>query len=169
MGCVLYYRILELQTKCIEVPRPMPTATQKTTIVTQPPVERDWVLIDASDKILGRLATKIAMILMGKHKPTYTPHVDTGDCVVVLNCSKLKITGKKLQQTTYDRYSGYPGGLHRVPRERIFLKHPEQLMTLAVKRMLPKSALGRHMLKKLKAYPNSEHPHQAQQPKPLAV
>ena len=147
----------------------MPCKSQKTTLVTKTPVQKDWVYIDASGQVLGRLATKIATILMGKHKPTYTPHVDTGDFVIVTNCSRIKVTGKKLEQTTYDRYSGYPGGLHRTPRERVFRKHPEQLMTLAVKRMLPKSALGRHMLKKLKAYPNSEHPHQAQQPKPLAV
>ncbi len=147
----------------------MPTATQKTTIVTQPPAQRDWVLIDGSGLVLGRLATKIATILMGKHKPTYTPHIDTGDCVVVTNCAAIKVDERRLRKTTYDRYSGYPGGLHRTPRERIFSRHPEQLLILAVKRMLPKNPLGRHMLKKLKAYPGGEHPHQAQQPKALEV
>ena len=147
----------------------MPIRSQRTTIVTKAPTDRDWVLIDASEQVPGRLATRIATILMGKHKPVYTPHIDTGDFVVVTNCSKLKVTGKKLAQTTYDTYSGYPGGLKQTPREKIFEEHPDQLLTLAVKRMLPKSKLGRVMLKKLKAYPGLEHPHQAQQPEPLAV
>ena len=169
MGYVLYYSILELPLKCIEVPKLMPTATQKTTIVTKPPAQRDWVLFDAGGQVLGRLAVKIATILMGKHKPTYTAHVDTGDFVVVINCRQLKVSGKKLEQTTHDTYSGYPGGLRQTPREKIFEQRPEFLLTLAVKRMLPKSPLGRHMLSKLKAYADSDHPHQAQQPKPLEV
>ncbi|MCH8969330.1 MAG: 50S ribosomal protein L13, partial [Planctomycetes bacterium] len=101
--------------------------------------------------------------------PTYTAHVDSGDFVVVTNCRQLKVSGKKLEQTTYDTYSGYPGGLRQTPREKIFKEKPEFLLTLAVKRMLPKSPLGRHMLSKLKAYADSDHPHQAQQPKPLEV
>ncbi len=145
----------------------MPCASQKTTVVTKPPAQRDWVHIDAAGQVLGRLATKIATILMGKHKPTYTPHVDTGDSVVVTNCGKIKVTGKNLERTTYDRYSGYPGGLGRTSRARIFKERPERLLELAVQRMLPKNALGRRMFKKLKAYPGSEHPHQAQQPKPM--
>lgn len=142
----------------------MPVRSQKTTIITKPPTDREWMHLDATDQVLGRFATRIATILMGKHKPTYTAHVDTGDFVVVTNCKNLKVTGKKLEQTTYDRYSGYPGGLNQVPREKIFRERPEFLLTLAVKRMLPKNPLGRHMLKKLKAYKSDEHPHQAQRP-----
>ena len=128
-----------------------------------------WYVVDADRQIVGRLATKLATILMGKHKPTYTAHVDTGDFVVVTNCRQLKVSGKKLEQTTHDTYSGYPGGLRQTSRERIFKDRPEFLLTLAVKRMLPKSPLGRHMLSKLKAYADSDHPHQAQQPKPLEI
>ena len=147
----------------------MPCKSQKTTLVTKTPRDKDWLAIDASGQVLGRLATKIATILMGKHKPTYTPHIDTGDFVVVTNCGAIKVDERRLRKTTYDRYSGYPGGLHRTPRDRIFDRRPEQLLTLAVKRMLPKNPLGRHMLKKLKAYPGGDHPHQAQQPQALEV
>ena len=137
--------------------------------MTPETVEHDWLHIDASEQVLGRLATTIATFLMGKHKPTYTPHVDTGDFVVVTNCEKIRVTGKKLEQTTHDRYSHYPGGLKRIPRSRIHAEQPEFLLSEAVRRMLPKSALGRRMLKKLKAYPSHEHPHEAQQPVTVSV
>ena len=147
----------------------MPIRTQKTTFATAATREQKWLHIDATDQILGRLATKLATYLMGKHKPTYTPHVDTGDFVVVTNCAKIKVTGKKLENTTYNRYSHYPGGLKQTPRIRIHEERPELLLTLAVKRMLPKNSLGKHMLKKLKAFAGGEHPHQAQRPEQVAL
>lgn len=147
----------------------MPVRSQKTTLMTSQTFKAEWKHVDASDQVLGRLATRVATMLMGKHKPTYTPHVDTGDFVVVTNCANLRVTGKSLDQTTYDRYSGYPGGLNRTPRRRIFEQRPDMLLRLAVKRMLPKTPLGRHMLKKLKAYPGAEHPHQAQNPQAVEL
>ncbi len=120
--------------------------------------------MDASDQVLGRLATKIATVLMGKHKPTYTPHVDVGDFVVVTNAEKVKLTGRKLDEITYDRYSYYPGGWKSVTARQMLAKHPERVLSEAVRRMLPKSALGRRMLKKLKVYAGEQHPHAAQQP-----
>ncbi len=143
-------------------------ANQKTTLLTPQTVKHRWFHVDAADQVLGRLATRIATVLMGKHKPNYTRHVDSGDYVVVTNCEQVVVTGNKLSQTTHDTYSHYPGGLRRTPRARIFDQHPERLVALAVKRMLPKNALGRHMFSKLKTYRGSDHPHQAQQPSPLA-
>lgn len=128
-----------------------------------------WYHVDAADKVLGRLATRIAMILMGKHKPTYTAHVDTGDYVVVTNAEKIKITGAKLDEIIYPRYSFYPGGYKAVTARQMMKSHPERVLRFAVKRMLPKSALGRHMLDKLKVYAGGEHPHQAQCPEPLEL
>lgn len=128
---------------------------------------RDWYVVDATDKVLGRLATRIATVLMGKHKPTYTPHVDTGDFVVVLNAGAIKVTGRKREEIVYESYSGYPGGHKLIPFERQIARHPERVLQAAVRRMLPKSALGARMLKKLKLYPGAEHPHQAQSPAPL--
>jgi large subunit ribosomal protein L13 len=142
----------------------MSVRSQKTTLARKETFTPEWLHVDATDKVLGRMATRVAQMLMGKHKPTYTPHVDTGDFVVVTNCAKVRVTGNKLDQTTYDTYSHYPGGLKRTPRRQIFEQRPDLLVRLAVKRMLPKSPLGRHMLKKLKAYAGNEHPHQAQQP-----
>ena len=130
-------------------------------------VEKKWYVVDASGKVLGRLANKIAVVLMGKHKPTYTPHVDTGDYVIVVNADKVVLTGKKLDQKKYYRHSGYPGGLKELTARQMFEKHPEKVVYLAVKRMLPKNKLGRKMLKKLKVYVGPEHPHQAQKPEPL--
>jgi large subunit ribosomal protein L13 len=127
-------------------------------------VHRDWYHVDATDQVLGRLATKIATVLMGKHKPTYTPHVDTGDFVVVTNAEKVTLTGRKIDEITYDRYSYYPGGWKSVTARQMLDKHPERVVSEAVRRMLPKSALGRRMLKKLKVYAGPEHGHQAQQP-----
>ncbi len=132
-------------------------------------IEKKWYVVDASGKVLGRLANKIAVILMGKHKPTYTPHVDTGDYVIVVNAEKVVLTGKKLDQKKYYRHSGYPGGLKELTARQMFEKHPEKVVYLAVKRMLPKNKLGRKMLKKLKVYAGPEHPHQAQKPEPLEL
>jgi len=127
----------------------------------------EWFQVDATDKVLGRLAVRIATVLMGKHKPTYTPHVDTGDFVVVTNCGNVKMTGNKKQSMHYDRYTYYTGGWRTESAERLLERHPDRILHFAVKRMLPKNALGRKMLDKLKIYTGSEHPHQAQQPKEL--
>jgi large subunit ribosomal protein L13 len=133
-------------------------------------VERNWYVVDATDKVLGRLAVRIATVLMGKNKPTYTPHVDTGDFVIVLNAGKVKITGtRKKQDVVYQRYSGYAGGQKEVTMQTTLERHPERVLYEAVRRMLPKNALARKMLKKLKLYAGSEHEHQAQQPEPLPM
>lgn len=130
---------------------------------------REWFLVDAADKTLGRLAAKIATILMGKHKPTYTPHVDTGDYVIVVNADKVKVTGRKREQEVYMTYSRYPSGHHEWTMEEVFKRHPERVLYEAVRRMLPKNALARHMLLKLKLYNGNDHPHQAQNPKAIAL
>ncbi|HEX3357876.1 MAG TPA: 50S ribosomal protein L13 [Tepidisphaeraceae bacterium] len=132
-------------------------------------IQMDWHVVDATDKVLGRLAAKIAMILQGKTKPTYTPHVDTGDFVIVLNADKIKVTGKKADVIEYDTYSRYPGGRHLYSYKRMNQLHPERVIQLAVKRMLPKNKLGRNMLTKLKIYNGTEHPHSAQRPKELKL
>ena len=125
---------------------------------------RQWYQVDASDQVLGRLAVKIATVLMGKHKPRYTPHVDTGDFVVVTNADKIRLTGGKLDEITYDSYSYHPGGWKSVTARETLEKHPDRVLRMAVRRMLPKSSLGRHMLQKLKVYASDKHPHAAQQP-----
>ena len=127
-------------------------------------IERKWYVIDAEDKVLGRLATEVATILRGKHKPIYTPHVDTGDFVIVINADKVKLTGKKLEQKKYYYHSGYPGGLKSVSYNRMMEENPEKAIELAVKGMMPKNKLGRQMFKKLKVYSGPEHKHEAQQP-----
>jgi large subunit ribosomal protein L13 len=127
-------------------------------------VDQDWYVVDATDQILGRLAVKIATVLMGKHKPTYTPHVDTGDFVVVTNAHKVRLTGTKDQEMAYPRYSYHPGGYKEIPFKRVLQRHPERIVQEAVRRMLPKNALGRKMFKKLKVYASDTHPHAAQQP-----
>lgn len=127
-------------------------------------VDRKWYVIDATDKVLGRLSTEIATILSGKHKPIYTPHVDTGDFVIIINASKVKLTGKKLEQKNHIYHTGYPGGLKKIPYSRLMEERPEKIIELAVKGMLPKSSLGRNMIRKLKVYGGAEHDHQAQQP-----
>lgn len=127
-------------------------------------VVRKWYIIDAEDKVLGRLATEVATILSGKHKPIYTSHVDTGDFVIIINAEKIKLTGKKLEQKNYTYHTGYPGGLKQVPYNKLIETKPELIIELAVKGMLPKSSLGRAMIKKLKVYGGSEHTHEAQQP-----
>lgn len=132
-------------------------------------LERKWYLVDATDVPLGRLASQVAKILMGKHKPTYTPHVDTGDFVIIINASKVKLTGKKLDQKIYYRYSGYPGGLKERTAREMLQKHPERVIKLAVKRMLPKTRLGAKMLKKLKIFTGPEHIHEAQKPETIEL
>jgi large subunit ribosomal protein L13 len=132
-------------------------------------VTRQWWLVDAEDKPLGRLATEIARILRGKHKPMYTPHLDVGDHVVVVNAEKVRLTGKKAEKKEYFRHSGYMGGERLVPYARVIQTHPERVIETAVKGMLPKNALGRAMHKKLKVYAGAEHPHQGQMPEPLDI
>lgn len=127
-------------------------------------IERKWYVIDAEGMVLGRLASELAMVLSGKRKPVYTPHVDTGDYVIVLNADKIKMTGHKWDQKKYSYHTGYPGGLKQVVYKDLVVKHPTQLLRLAVKGMLPKNSLGRQMMKKLKLFTGTEHPHEAQQP-----
>lgn len=139
----------------------------RTTYMAKPnAVERKWYVIDASGKRVGRLATEIASILRGKHKPEFTPHVDTGDFVIVVNVEKVVFTGKKLYNKMYRRHSGYPGGLKEVRAVDVLNTHPERVLYAAVKGMLPHNSLGARQLTKLKLYAGSEHPHQAQQPIP---
>jgi len=130
---------------------------------------RRWYLVDAEGQVLGRLATRIATVLMGKDKPSYTAFLDTGDFLIVVNAEKVKLTGKKWESKTYYSHSGYPGGLKEMKAEKLSSGSPERLVTLAVKGMLPKNKLGQKMLKKLKVYAGDSHPHQAQQPEPLAL
>jgi large subunit ribosomal protein L13 len=132
-------------------------------------VVADWHVVDATDQVLGRLAARIAVILQGKHKPTYSRNVDTGDFVVVLNADKVRTTGKKAEVVQYDTYSRYPGGRHVYSYKTMSELHPERVLQLAVKRMLPKNKLGRNLLIKCKIYKGNEHPHAAQQPKELKI
>ncbi len=130
-------------------------------------IKANWFVVDAKGQTLGRLAAKIATIVQGKHKPTYTPHVESGDFVVVLNAEQVKVTGKKADVIEYDTYSRFPGGRRLYSYKDMNAKHPERVLQLAVKRMLPKNKLGRNMLLKVKIYSGDKHPHAAQQPKPL--
>ena len=132
-------------------------------------VRRDWYLVDAQGRTLGRLATEIARRLRGKHKPEYTPHVDTGDYIVVINAEKIRVTGKKLADKMYHRHTGYIGNLKTESLETLLGREPERVLQLAVKGMLPRNPLGRQMLKKLKVVRGADHPHQAQQPQPLEL
>ena len=132
-------------------------------------LQKDWYVVDLEDKVLGRTATEIAKVLLGKHKAIYTPSVDTGDFVIVLNAEKVRLTGNKLSQKMYHRHSGYTGGLTSISAGKMLEKTPEELIRKAVKGMLPKNKLGRQMFKKLKVYCGADHPHQAQQPKELQV
>ena len=144
-------------------------------------VKPEWLLIDAEGQIVGRLAVKLATILMGKHKPTYTPHVDTGDFIVVINAEKVRFGGRRMAHAThphftskmnskiYDHFTGYPGGRKVIPAAEILERRPEEILRLAVRRMLPKNKLGRHMLKKLKLYRGTKHPHQSQVPQPKSL
>ncbi|HEY2441746.1 MAG TPA: 50S ribosomal protein L13 [Streptosporangiaceae bacterium] len=132
-------------------------------------IQRQWHVIDASDVVLGRLASQAAVLLRGKHKPVFAPHVDTGDFVIIVNAEKVALTGNKLAQKFAYRHSGYPGGLRAVAYADLLAKHPERAVEKAVKGMLPKTTLGRQMLRKLKVYAGPEHPHQAQQPAPFEI
>ena len=143
----------------------MPTGRVRSYMARNETFQPEWLSVDASDRVLGRLAVKIATVLMGKHKPTYTPHVDTGDFVVVTNCEKIKLTGNKRDSMHYDRYTYHPGGWRTETAGSLLERHPDRVLRFAVKRMLPKSALGQRMLKKLKIYSGSVHPHAAQRPK----
>lgn len=141
----------------------------KTYQAKQSEVDRGWYLVDAEDKILGRLASEIAHRLRGKHKPIYTPHTDTGDFVIVVNAGKVSLTGKKLTDKVYYHHSGYPGGIKAVTAGKLLQTKPEELLRKAVKGMLPKNTLGRAMLKKLKIYAGGDHPHEAQCPRVLEL
>jgi len=132
-------------------------------------VQRKWYLIDAEGKTLGRLAARVASVLRGKHKVTFTPHVDTGDHVVIINAEKIRLTGSKMETKTYARHSGYPGGLKILTARHIHDRRPTQLLSRAIQGMLPKTPLGKHMAKKLRVYAGTEHPHQAQQPQTLSL
>jgi large subunit ribosomal protein L13 len=143
---------------------------QYRTYVTKPAeVERSWYVVDAEGQTLGRLATKLATVLRGKHKPTYSPAVDTGDFVVVINAEKIHVTGRRLDQKVYYRHSGYMGGLTEITLRQQLKDNPDRVITSAVKGMLPKNKLGRKMLKRLKAYAGPDHPHQAQQPEQMEL
>ena len=132
-------------------------------------VTQDWYVVDAADQVLGRLAAELARRLRGKHKPEFTPHIDTGDYIVVVNVDKLRVTGRKAQNKMYYRHSGYPGGIYSTTFAKLQARHPDRVLKLAVKGMLPKGPLGYAMLRKMKVYAGTEHPHTAQQPKPLQI
>jgi large subunit ribosomal protein L13 len=137
-----------------------------TKMVNSAQVERDWIVLDAEGKTFGRLVTEIATYLRGKHKPYFTPHVDCGDYVIVINADKIRVTGNRLDQKIYYRHSGYIGGLKQITLRRMLETHPERVIQYAVNGMLPKNRLGRKMFKKLKVYAGSDHPHEAQKPEP---
>jgi large subunit ribosomal protein L13 len=137
----------------------------KTKLIKRQETAHEWYVVDVSGKVLGRAATEIATLLMGKNRPDFTPHVDNGAGVVVINCDKIRVTGKKASQKMYTRFSGYPGGLRKTVYEEMFEKDPKYVMRHAVKGMLPKNKLGVRMLKRLKLYTGTEHPHAAQKPK----
>ncbi len=141
----------------------------KTYVAKKGDIKREWFIIDAKDKILGRVAAKVAVILRGKHKPIFSPHLDTGDGVVIINAAKIKVTGRKMSQKVYRRYSGYPGGLREVTLETLLAKKPATVMRLAIRRMLPGGPLGRQLLKKLKIYADDKHQQVAQNPVVLEV
>lgn len=145
------------------------TLSYKTKSLRNEDVQRDWHIVDAEGKTVGRLCTTIATVLRGKHKPNYTPHIDGGDYVIVINADKVQFSGNKWRAKEYLRYSGYPGGLKRRTAEEMLVKKPEAIVEKAVKGMLPKNRLGRAVYRKLFVYAGAEHPHAAQQPKPLSI
>ncbi len=150
----------------------MPVAAIRTRLtrrVRAPEVERVWLVVDARDQVLGRLASEVAVVLRGKHKPFYTPHVDCGDFVIVINAGLVRLTGRKREQKLYWRHSGYPGSIRSVTAGRLLETYPTRVIETAVRGMLPKTRLGRQMLKKLKVYPGAEHPHAAQKAQPLEI
>lgn len=140
-----------------------------TEVAKEADIKRNWLIIDLEGKVLGRASTQIARVLRGKHKAIYTPSVDTGDFVIVINASKVVLTGNKLADKVYHRHTGHPGGLRSITAEKLLQTKPEEVIKKAVKGMLPSNNLGRLMLKKLKVYAGADHPHAAQQPKPLTV
>ena len=141
----------------------------KTFVAKEHEVDRKWYVVNADNKILGRLATQIAMRLRGKHKAIFTPHADTGDFIVVINADKVSLTGNKWDKKIYYRHTGYTGGLKEISAKKLLEKKPDEVLRLAVKRMLPKNSLGRRQIKKLKIYTGSDHPHQAQNPETLEI
>ena len=143
------------------------TANAKTYTLREAEIERRWYVVDATDETLGRLATRIARTLEGKNKPTYAPHMDTGDHVIVLNASRIRVTSDKLETKLYYRHSGYPGGFKQETLGHLLARRPEEVIRRAIKGMLPHNRLGAQMLRKLKVYAGNDHPHQAQQPEPL--
>jgi large subunit ribosomal protein L13 len=145
------------------------TMTNKTPLPNQETIERNWYVVDATDQRLGRLASEIARVLRGKNKPTYTPHLDTGDFVIVVNAEKVGVTGKKSTQKLYRRHSGRPGGMKTETFSKLQARLPERIIEHAVRGMLPKNTLGRQLFTKLKVYAGPDHPHQAQQPQPLLI
>ena len=153
---------MRLTCACFEI-------TMKTYVAKPSTIERNWLIVDAKDQRLGRLATRIADNLRGKTKPTYTPHIDTGDFVVVINASRIAVTGRKMDNKIYYRHTGYPGGLKQRTLSEMMDKKPEEVIRLAVKGMLPKNRLGRAQLKKLKVYAGPEHPHEAQNPEEMKL
>ncbi len=142
---------------------------EKTFVTRKEDVQRDWFVVDATGQTLGRLATRVARMLRGKHKPTYSPSIDTGDYVIVVNAEKIHVTGRKLDQKVYYRYTGYPGGLREITLRDQLQRHPTRVVEHAVRGMLPKNRLGRQMIKKLKVYAGPDHPHEAQQPESLEL
>ena len=147
----------------------MKAKLQKTFTPTPADIQREWFIVDATNQTLGRLASDVANILRGKHKPTYAPHVDGGDYIVIVNADKVMVTGNKSLQKTYYRHSGYPGGLSELTFEEMQKRYPERIIETAVRGMLPKNKLGRKMIAKLKVYAGEEHPHDAQKPQPLEL
>ena len=141
----------------------------KTTFPAVKAINRRWLLVDAQGQVLGRLASRIALLLRGKHKPIYTPHLDTGDFVLVVNAKEIHVTGHKYNQKVYRTYSGYPGGLRETTLDEMLRTHPERVVRQAVKGMLPDGPLGRRLLGKLRVYPGLAHPHHAQQPQPISL
>ena len=141
----------------------------KTYVTKEEDVQRDWYVVDARGQTLGRLAAQVAHVLRGKHKPIYSPSVDTGDCVIVVNADKIHVTGRKLDEKIYYQHSGYPGGMKRITLRNLLQKYPARVVEHAVRGMLPKNRLGRQMFRHLKVYAGPEHPHSAQQPKPLEL
>ena len=132
-------------------------------------IVRKWYVVDAKNAVLGRVASQVAAVLKGKHKPIYTPHVDTGDFVVIINAEKVQLTGNKREEKTYYHHTGYPGGLKSITADKLLQKNPEEVLTIAIKGMLPKNPLGRQMVTKLKVYAGAEHPHDAQKPEVLEI
>ncbi|MCJ7736993.1 MAG: 50S ribosomal protein L13 [Anaerolineae bacterium] len=142
---------------------------EKTYVTKKEDVQSDWLVVDATGRTLGRLATEIARVLRGKHKPQYSPSVDVGDFVIVVNCDKIRVTGRKMDQKVYYHHSGYPGGIKSITLRDLLRKHPTRAIEHAVRGMLPKTRLGRQMRKKLKVYASADHPHTAQRPKPWDI